>query len=403
MIPALELVMVPIASRRWALTRDSQRLMGHLSGYALALGGSAAITALSLTMLLRTMGWELAMLAAAAGVASKFVLRVRGRHIWNPAALAIVLVTSLLPGAWISTGQWGVGGWIAVFAAGELLREARRRRAEREHRDRVVGDGTGGDGTGGGEEDERTPSRLTRRLRAAGLQSPGWVFVIAVLLFAAGIGLGLWLALPAIPLAGMLAAILAMLVPFSVLDAVAHTRARRFLERFVDAIDVMCAALEGGEPPSNALASAAASAEEPARGEMREAHQRLQLGFSLRRSFSRMVERYDSEGVRLITQTMIVKWRTGGDLAPVLRSVNQIARERLRHERELRTHLAGAQASAILIAILPYLLVPFFLWKRPEWARELLGTPLGLQLLTVAILLQFVGLLWLRRLMRVRQ
>jgi len=48
MIPALELVMVPIASRRWQLTRDSQRLMGHLSGYALALGGSAAITAAGL-------------------------------------------------------------------------------------------------------------------------------------------------------------------------------------------------------------------------------------------------------------------------------------------------------------------------------------------------------------------
>ena len=50
MIPALELVMVPIASRRWQFTRDSQRLMGHLSGYALALGGSAAITTLGLAV-----------------------------------------------------------------------------------------------------------------------------------------------------------------------------------------------------------------------------------------------------------------------------------------------------------------------------------------------------------------
>lgn len=50
MIPALELVMVPITSRRWQLTRDSQRLMGHLSGYALALGGSFAITALGLAL-----------------------------------------------------------------------------------------------------------------------------------------------------------------------------------------------------------------------------------------------------------------------------------------------------------------------------------------------------------------
>jgi len=294
---------------------------------------------------------------------------------------------------------------VAIFAGGELMREARRRRVERQHLDRVAGDATGGDATGGDETrgEGRTPGPLARKLRGAGLQMPAWTFVAAVLLVAGALGLSVLAVLPQVPLAALLAAILAAFVPFSIVDAAAHSRARRFLEKFVDAIDVMCAALDGGEPPSNALASAGSSAEEPARTEIREAHQRLQLGFSVRRSFARMVERYDSEGVRLLTQTMIVKWQAGGDLAPVLRSVNQIARERLRHERELRTQLAGAQASAVATAILPYFLLPFFLWKRPQWFHELIGTPLGLRLLTVAILLQFVGLLWLRRLMRVRQ
>lgn len=82
---------------------------------------SATITALSLTMLLRTMDWQTAALAAALATGSKFVLRIDGRHIWNPAALAIVLVTTLLPGTWISTGQWGVGGWIVIFIAGAGL------------------------------------------------------------------------------------------------------------------------------------------------------------------------------------------------------------------------------------------------------------------------------------------
>ncbi len=87
---------------------------------------SPTITALSLTLLLRTGGWELMAFAAAIAIGSKFVLRVGGRHIWNPAALAIVLVTSLSPNAWISTGQWGVGGWIAVFAVGAGLVVTRR-------------------------------------------------------------------------------------------------------------------------------------------------------------------------------------------------------------------------------------------------------------------------------------
>jgi Na+-transporting NADH:ubiquinone oxidoreductase subunit NqrB len=87
---------------------------------------SPTITALSLTLLLRTQTWELAALAATIAIGSKFILRVGGRHICNPAALAIVLVTGLRPDAWISTGQWGVGGWIAVFAVGAGLVVTRR-------------------------------------------------------------------------------------------------------------------------------------------------------------------------------------------------------------------------------------------------------------------------------------
>jgi tight adherence protein B len=288
---------------------------------------------------------------------------------------------------------------VAIFASGELVREARLRRSEQDHLERVAGDSTGhGEDT---RADARTPGKLESLLRRGGLELPVLAFLLAVALFAGGVAFLVWGLMPEIPLAAVLAGLLALFFPFSLLTSAAHHRARKFLEKFVDAIDVMCAALDGGEPPSNALASAAVSAEEPARREMREAHQRLQLGFSVRRSFARMVERYDSEGVRLLTQTLIVKWQAGGDLAPVLRSVNQIARELLRHERELRSHLAGAQASAILTAVLPYLLLPFFVWKRPEWFHELTTNPLGLQLLTAAIILQFVGFLWLRRLMRV--
>ena len=288
---------------------------------------------------------------------------------------------------------------VAIFAGGELLRESKLRRSEQDHLDRVAGDSTGhGEDT---RADARTPGRFESLLRRAGFELPVLAFLLAVALFAGGVAFLVWALIPQVPIAALLAGLLALFMPFSLVESLAHTRARKFLEKFVDAIDVMCAALDGGEPPSNALASAAVSAEEPARREMREAHQRLQLGFSVRRSFSRMVERYDSEGVRLITQTLIVKWQAGGDLAPVLRSVNQIARELLRHERELRSQLSGAQASAILIAILPYLLLPFFIWKRPEWFNELVTNPLGLKLLTAAIFLQFVGFFWLRRLMRV--
>lgn len=308
----------------------------------------------------------------------------------------------------------------AVFIGGELWRDSRRRAGDREHLDRLSeGDQRtapiasreltapiGAEERGGGDDTRagyRVPTQLESRLRGAGLELPGWAFIVTVGLVAAAFAYGVWSLIPQLPIAAVFAGLLVAMIPFSMVRAAAHRRARLFLEKLVDAVDVMCAALDGGEPPTNALASAAASAEEPAKRELREAHQRLQLGFSVRRSFQRMIDRYDSEGVRLITQTLIVKWQAGGDLSPVLRSVNQIVRDRLRQDREMRTNLAGAQASAILTALLPFLLLPFFFWRRPDWYNDLTSHPVGLQLLTAAILLQIAGFLWLRRLMRVEQ
>jgi len=68
---------------------------------------SASISALSLCLLLRTNDPIVAALAAATAIGSKHLIRFHGRHLFNPTAFALVVVTTLFDGAWISPGQWG--------------------------------------------------------------------------------------------------------------------------------------------------------------------------------------------------------------------------------------------------------------------------------------------------------
>lgn len=79
---------------------------------------SPVISALALTLLLRTDGPALAALAGAVAVGSKAVFRWDGRHFFNPAAFAIVAMVLFVPGAWVSPGQWGTEAWIVVVAMG---------------------------------------------------------------------------------------------------------------------------------------------------------------------------------------------------------------------------------------------------------------------------------------------
>lgn len=74
---------------------------------------SAAISALSLALLLRSDSLLLVVAGALIAVVSKFVIRVRGKHIFNPTNGAIVALMLTTNRVWVSPGQWGN---VAFFA-----------------------------------------------------------------------------------------------------------------------------------------------------------------------------------------------------------------------------------------------------------------------------------------------
>src|SRR4051812_42711060 len=84
---------------------------------------SAVITACGLTLLLRSDVWWIPPLVAAFAIASKFTVRIRGRHFLNPANLGITAAMVVTPHAWCSPAQWGEGGLLLLwmFALGCMV------------------------------------------------------------------------------------------------------------------------------------------------------------------------------------------------------------------------------------------------------------------------------------------
>jgi Na+-transporting NADH:ubiquinone oxidoreductase subunit NqrB len=78
---------------------------------------SALISGLSLCLLLRTNSAALAAAAAAAAIASKFVLRVRGKHVFNPTNFGLVALMLATGRVWVSPGQWGNAAFFAFLMA----------------------------------------------------------------------------------------------------------------------------------------------------------------------------------------------------------------------------------------------------------------------------------------------
>ncbi|MGH7823361.1 MAG: RnfABCDGE type electron transport complex subunit D, partial [Candidatus Binatia bacterium] len=69
--------------------------------------------------------------AAVFAIASKFLIRYRGKHLLNPANGAVIASLLFVPGTWVSAGQWGqdvaLAAWLVVLGA---LVAGRARRAD---------------------------------------------------------------------------------------------------------------------------------------------------------------------------------------------------------------------------------------------------------------------------------
>lgn len=91
---------------------------------------SALISGLSLCLLLRTNHLWLVVAAAVVTIASKFTLRFRGKHLFNPTNFGLVAMIALTDGGvWVSPGQWGnvaFFGFLMACLGGLVVNRAAR-------------------------------------------------------------------------------------------------------------------------------------------------------------------------------------------------------------------------------------------------------------------------------------
>ncbi len=79
---------------------------------------SSMNSSLSIILLLHAANEYWIALASVIAISSKFLLRYRNRHIFNPSNFGIVSVLMITPSAWAAPGQWGQALWITLLLAG---------------------------------------------------------------------------------------------------------------------------------------------------------------------------------------------------------------------------------------------------------------------------------------------
>ena len=186
-------------------------------------------------------------------------------------------------------------------------------------------------------------------------------------------------------------------------------RARR--ERYRRAVDAelpalalaLADALAGGHSLRGGLAEAAGSLSGAAGHELRRTCAELAAGAPTDAALEAMRARVRSPRLDIVVAACLLQRRAGGDLARLLRHTARAMEEEARLTGELRAATAQARFTGVLVVMLPLGGALLAELASPGWFAGLWGSFLTAWLVGIALFLQVVAALLIRRLGRVRR
>lgn len=185
--------------------------------------------------------------------------------------------------------------------------------------------------------------------------------------------------------------------------AAARERYRRSVEGGAAGIALALAdALGGGHSVRGALGEAAAGLSGAPGQELRRVSGELALGAPTDAALEAMRARVGGHGIDTIVAACLLQRRSGGDLARLLRDCARALEEQQRLERDARAATAQARFTGLIVVMLPLGGALLAELASPGYLRSLAGSFLTAWLAGLAVVMQVVAAVLIRRLGRVR-
>jgi tight adherence protein B len=160
----------------------------------------------------------------------------------------------------------------------------------------------------------------------------------------------------------------------------------RFTAQLPDTVALLATSVRTGHSVLQALEHVSREAPEPTRSAFALTVREIGLGASLEDALARLVERYPSEDMDLISSSVNIHSSVGGSLVRILDTVTETIRERNRMAGEVKALTSQQRYSAYVLALLPVFILIGLKLISPDYANELFKPSLRIALIGAAAL-----------------
>jgi len=241
---------------------------------------------------------------------------------------------------------------------------------------------------------------LMKLIEQSGVKAtPGTIVLASIMLALGGAVVASFfihqpLALPFIAIAGGIA-------PYGFLVHRRSSRLKKFEEHFPEALDLLSRAIKAGHAFQTAMGMVADELPEPVGPEFKKSFDQQNFGLPLRDALNGMAERVAILDVRFFVTAVLIQRDTGGNLSEILDNLAHVVRERFKIRRQIRVHTAHGRFTGYVLLALPAALAVALSFINPEHMGLLFHEHMGQMMLIGAIVMQTIGYVWIRQVIKI--
>lgn len=197
---------------------------------------------------------------------------------------------------------------------------------------------------------------------------------------------------------GMILLILAgAFIPFVYMDVLKGKRQEKFEEQLPEALIMIAYSLRAGYSLLQSIDLASLELANPISNEFRRVVKEIRLGLSVEEALENMARRVRNQSLDWTVTAMNIQKEVGGNLAELLEKIAETLRQRQSFRRYVHALSAEGRLSAYILIALPFFEAAVLFIIAPGYISLLFKTQIGLILVFVALMLMFVGWIWMRR------
>jgi tight adherence protein B len=206
------------------------------------------------------------------------------------------------------------------------------------------------------------------------------------------------------PVVLIIGALVGFMLPRFWLNHRKSGRLNAFNKQLPDTVTLIANALRAGSSFLQAIELVVRESRPPISIEFGRVIREVNLGLPFDHALENMVKRVKSEDFELMATAIAIQHQVGGNLAEILDSIAFTIRERIRIKGEIRTLTAQQRMSGYVVGGLPFFLAFFIFLAAPKFfdpmfvkPPDVLGIPMGLILMGIAVIAMGIGFMLIRK------